>query len=76
MSSKCNVGGVDRTVRIVLGMLIIALGVSSGSLWGLLGVVLLLTGVFKWCGLYTVLGVSTCKVEAPEGEDVPKENEG
>lgn len=69
MSFQCNVGGVDRMVRIVLGVLIIAFGVYQGSLWGLLGVVVLLTGVFKWCGLYSILGVSTCKVENPNGGD-------
>lgn len=74
MSLQCNVGGADRTVRIVLGILIIALGVYQGSLWGLLGVVLLLTGVFKWCGLYTTLGISTCKIEASGAGDSQKEN--
>lgn len=68
MSFQCNVGGVDRVARIVLGVLIIAFGVYQGSLWGLLGVVVLLTGVFKWCGLYSVLGVSTCKVESNNPE--------
>jgi hypothetical protein len=63
-----NVGGVDRGIRIVLGIAIIAIGAYYGSLWGVLGLVVLATGVFQWCGLYTLLGVSTCKVEPVSGE--------
>ena len=75
MKFQCNVGAVDRSVRIALGIVIIAAGVYSGSLWGLLGVIVLLTGVFKYCGLYTILGVSTCKVETTKGGDAPAKSE-
>jgi predicted phage tail protein len=62
-----NVGGADRIIRIVLGVVIIGAGVFYGSLWGVLGLVVLATGVFRWCGLYTLLGVSTCKIEPVSG---------
>lgn len=71
-----NVGGADRTIRIVLGIAIIGVGVYYGSLWGMLGVVVLGTGVFSRCGLYTLIGVSTCKVESASGKggaDVPSQ---
>jgi hypothetical protein len=63
MTFQKNVGGVDRGVRIVLGIAIMALGVYFESFWGVLGVVVLATGIFQFCGLYTLFGASTCKVE-------------
>jgi len=63
MTCTKNVGGVDRSVRIALGIVGMAVGVYYGSLWGVLGLVVLATGVFSWCGLYSLIGVSTCKVE-------------
>lgn len=65
MSMKKNVGGIDRTVRIVVGILVIGLGLMMNSWWGLLGVVLLLTGLFRFCGLYTLLGINTCPIDTP-----------
>lgn len=66
MTFQKNVGGTDRGLRIVLGIAIIAVGVYYGSLWGILGVVILATGVFSWCGLYTLLDISTYKEESEE----------
>lgn len=65
---KKNVGGIDRVIRIILGIVIIGAGVYFQSWWGLLGVVVLLTGVFSFCGLYALIGVSTCPVEPPKAE--------
>ncbi|HXU94087.1 MAG TPA: DUF2892 domain-containing protein [Gallionella sp.] len=58
---KINVGGVDRILRIVAGLALIALA-ATGTVgaWGYVGVVPLLTGVFKFCPAYTLLGISTC----------------
>ncbi|MBA3989214.1 MAG: DUF2892 domain-containing protein [Idiomarina sp.] len=56
-----NVGQVDRIIRIVLGVLIVAWSFSAGNLWWILGAALIATGIFRYCGLYRVLGVSTCK---------------
>lgn len=55
-----NVGTVDRIIRIILGLAIIAWSISASNLWWILGAVVLATGVFKFCGLYKVLGISTC----------------
>ncbi|QDQ86776.1 DUF2892 domain-containing protein [Alcaligenaceae bacterium SJ-26] len=60
---KSNVGGVDRVLRIVLGLLLIGLtlGGQIGA-WGWIGVVPLATGLVKWCPLYLPFGWSTtCK---------------
>lgn len=60
-----NVGLLDRIIRIVLGVALIALAYFGiiGA-WGYIGVVPLLTGLIKWCPLYTLLGVQTCPVHA------------
>ncbi len=60
---KKNVGGIDRVLRAVIGVAIIAAGVYYSSWWGLLGVALLGTAIFKTCFLYNLIGVSTCPVE-------------
>lgn len=58
---KTNEGGVDRALRIVAGLALIALaGTGTVGAWGYIGVVPLLTGALGWCPLYTVLGISTC----------------
>lgn len=60
---KLNVGGVDRILRIALGVVLIALA-ATGKVgwWGWLGVVPLATGLFRFCPLYTLLGMNTCPV--------------
>jgi hypothetical protein len=58
---KKNVGGFDRILRIVLGLLIGLAGVYYQTWWGLIGLIPLLTGLVGTCGLYTVFGLTTCK---------------
>ena len=61
---KSNVGGIDRTVRIVAGLVLIALA-TTGTVgaWGWLGVVPLATGLIGWCPPYAMFGFNTCKVK-------------
>jgi hypothetical protein len=58
--SNLNVGNLDRAIRILLGVVLIALAVSGliGA-WGYLGIVPLLTGVVALCPLYSLLGWRT-----------------
>lgn len=58
---KCNVGGVDRVLRIVVGLALIALA-ATGTVggWGWIGVVPLATGLFRFCPLYPLVGVNSC----------------
>ncbi len=58
-----NVGGIDRALRIILGIMIIGAGAYYKSWWGLIGLVILLTGILGKCMLYELLGVNTCKVK-------------
>ena len=58
---KMNVGGIDRILRIVVGLALIGLAVANViGPWGWIGVVPLLTGVFGFCPAYLPFGVSTC----------------
>ena len=62
-----NVGGIDRILRIVAGLALIALAATGVvGAWGYLGVIVLATGVFRFCGAYTLLGINTCPMKAQE----------
>jgi hypothetical protein len=65
-----NVGGIDRVLRIVAGLALIALAITNVvGLWGyVVGGIVLATGVFRFCGAYTLLGVNTCPLKAVEEE--------
>jgi len=58
--SRLNVGNVDRALRLLLGIVLIALA-GSGTIgaWGYLGIVPLLTGMTALCPLYSLLGITT-----------------
>ena len=62
---KVNVGTLDRTLRIVAGLVLIALA-ATGTVgaWGYIGLVPLATGTFRFCPLYPLLGMNTCKKAA------------
>lgn len=63
---KCNVGGTDRTLRIVLGVILLPLAyfTLSGVL-AVLGYVVggigLVTGVLRFCPANAILGVNSCR---------------
>jgi hypothetical protein len=57
-----NVGGIDRIVRIVVGIaLIVATLMGAIGAWGWLGVLLVATGVFRFCPAYLPFHISSCK---------------
>ena len=60
---KVNVGGLDRILRIVVGLVLIVLA-AMGNIgwWGYIGIVPLVTGLFRMCPLYSLIGVRTCRV--------------
>ncbi|WP_018413101.1 YgaP family membrane protein [Methyloversatilis thermotolerans] len=60
---KSNVGGIDKILRIVVGIALIALAaMGTIGVWGYIGVVPLLTGLFNFCPVYPLLGINTCGV--------------
>lgn len=65
MSTYANVGAVDRTLRVIAGLVLIAaaLGVygpGTATPWGWIGLIPLATGVVGFCPLYRLLGLNTC----------------
>jgi hypothetical protein len=62
---KTNVGNIDRILRIVIGLALIALTLTGTiGLWGWIGVVPLATAALGFCPLYTILGLSTCPMKS------------
>ena len=64
---KKNVGTVDAIIRFIIAVVVTALiylKIITGTLAivsGIVAVALLITGVLGWCGLYTLLGIRTCR---------------
>jgi len=59
---KSNVGGLDKILRIVAGLVLIGLGIAGiGAPWTFVGVIPLATGLVGWCPLYLPFGISSCK---------------
>lgn len=62
---KVNVGGIDRILRIVAGLALIALTLTGViGAWGWLGVVPLATGLLRFCPIYPLLGLNTCPMKS------------
>jgi hypothetical protein len=61
---QTNVGGIDRILRAVIGLALIALTLAGTiGVWGWIGVVPLLTAALGFCPLYTMLGFSSCPMK-------------
>ena len=57
---KCNVGKADRAIRIIAGLVLIGLAATGTiDMWGWIGIVPVLTGVFRFCPAYPLLGINT-----------------
>jgi hypothetical protein len=57
---KCNVGNMDRAIRIIAGLVLIALAATGTiGIWGWIGVIPVLTDVFRFCPAYPLLGINT-----------------
>ena len=63
---NANVGNTDRIVRIVLGVVLVGLFFVVAAPWKYValvaGIVAIATGLMRFCGLYRLLGINTCKV--------------
>ena len=59
---QCNVGGIDRILRIAVGALLVILAITGTvGTWGYLGLIPLATGIFRFCPAYTFLSINTGK---------------
>lgn len=64
---KCNSGTLDRSIRVIAGLVLIGLAATGTiGMWGWIGVVPLLTGAVGFCPAYTLLGMNTCRIQAEE----------
>ena len=64
ITMKKNAGNIDRTVRVVLGIIILALWFflpGHAKYFALIGLIPLLTALIGWCPLYSIFGINTCK---------------
>ena len=65
---KCNVGGIDRVLRIAIGALLVALAASNVvGWWGWLGLIPMATGLFRFCPAYPLLGINSCGSSGDKG---------
>lgn len=60
---KVNIGGLDRTLRIAVGVALIAWAIFGGPVWAWIGVIPLATGLVGFCGAYSIFGINTCKIK-------------
>jgi hypothetical protein len=58
---NANVGGIDRVLRILVGIALIVWALMGGPVWAWVGIVPLATGLLKFCPFYPLLGLSTCQ---------------
>jgi len=61
---KTNVGSIDRILRAVAGLALIAWALMGGPVWAWIGVVPLATALIGFCPVYPLLGISTTKKTA------------
>lgn len=61
---KRNVGKIDRIIRVLLGLIIIAVGIYFNSWWGAIGIIPLFTAAIGWCPLYVPFGLSSCSTKS------------
>ncbi|HTP41860.1 MAG TPA: DUF2892 domain-containing protein [Nitrospiria bacterium] len=63
---RCNIGSTERTIRIVLGILLLVIGYAAGlPVWAsvvayMAGAIALLTGAVRFCPLWQLFGINTC----------------
>ena len=61
---QCNLGKTDKIIRLTIGAVILVIGLVMKSWWGLIGLLPILTAVFGYGGLYTLLKFDTLKKTA------------
>ena len=66
---SCNVGGIERPIRIALGLVLVAIGslaelpVAGMAIALIAGVIALVTGIIGFCPLWALVGFNTCPVK-------------
>jgi hypothetical protein len=61
---KINEGTIDRSLRVVVGLVLIGLAATGTvGVWGWIGVLPLVTGIVGFCPAYAIFGMSTCPMK-------------
>jgi len=64
---SCNIGKIDKVIRLIVGLALIIFAVISGNIFGYIGILLIITAGFSFCPMYTFLGINTgCKLKEEE----------
>lgn len=64
-----NVGSIDKILRIVVGLVLLAYALgfiapgTGYNVWGFIGIVPIVTALLGWCPAYTLIGVKTCPAD-------------
>lgn len=58
---EMNVGGTERALRVIVGVLLLSLAIVAGYTWMYIGIIPLMTGIMGFCPAYKMLGMNTCK---------------
>ena len=60
---KINVGSIDKIIRLVIGIAVIAWGFYAKNWFGAIGIIPLVTALVGWCPMYAILGIKTCPLK-------------
>ena len=73
---KCNVGKIDRIIRVVLGIGLLGWGLTNSCIIAdVVGALLLITAAIGWCPPYALLGINTgCEIKSEAHKDQPADN--
>jgi len=60
-----NEGNIDRILRVIVGLALLGayFFMANASVWLLIGIIPLATGLLGWCPIYRMLGFSTCPMK-------------
>lgn len=64
-----NVGGIDRVLRVLIGLALLSLlywGEGNLKWLGLIGIVPIATALLRFCPMYSIVGISTCSTSNPD----------
>ncbi|MGC9364197.1 MAG: YgaP family membrane protein [Fidelibacterota bacterium] len=58
---KRNIGKTDKIGRWIVGLTLVGLGVFYNRWWGAIGLIPIVTALFRFCPFYSIIGLSTCE---------------
>ena len=68
----CNIGAKDKALRVVAGLVLVVLGIVYQTIWGLLGIPLVVTAILGYCPAYSLFKISTVGAAGRKDQSPPK----